>query len=371
MKIVLTNDAKDISGGENFVLFLARGLRELGHEVILCPLVGSDLEEASRERGFRTMGIPYGAGGKEFAATKNLVRTLRSEHVDIIHTNSNFDRTIGAVASWFLGCRSIASIHSCFSIRRNFTHAVRNRFLIDHFVPDGYSTSEILQTVDGISPRKITVIHDAIPEDEIRYSAEARKALRQEWQVAEHDLVIGNIGRLSEFKGQTHIIDAAQQLTAENASLKFVIVGEGELRRSLEQQTAQVGLENTVIFPGYRTDLPALLSAFDIYIQPSLDRGGETFPLAVISAAAASLPVIASDVGDIKYMVRHEQNGLLISPADSDGLAHALRQLINHPELRRQYGDASRNIFLKTLSLPAMVREFEKVYSGVLTRPHS
>ncbi len=366
MKIALTNDAKDISGGENFVIFLARGLRDLGHEIIICPLVESDLADASRALGFKTFEILYGKNGKEFVAVKQLVRALKNEHPDVLHSNAYFDRTIGAFATWALGCKSVASVHSCFSIRHNITHAVRNRYFIDHFVPDGYSTSEILQQEDHIPAKKITVIHDAIPEDEVQFSNAAREELRREWNIPRDGIVIGSIGKLVDFKGYTHLIDAAQRLVPLVPAVKFVIVGDGELRSSLEEKTAQLGLKEYILFCGYRTDLSALLSAFDIYTQPSLDRGGETFPLAVISATAAGRPIVASDVGDVKYMVQHGRNGLLVQPADPEVLAASLLTLMRNPSRRNQYGEASRKIFLDELSLKTMVKKFEELYLKLL-----
>ncbi len=178
MKIVLTNDAMNIAGGENYVLYLADGLSAKGHEILIAPLAGSELGEVSRERGYETIGIPYGAHGKEFNAVGLMVKALRGKNIDIVHTNSNLDRTIAAAAGKFIGAKNISTIHSCLSINRNIMHWYRNKYLINHFTPVGHSTEKIMVETDKIPPEKITVVHIGIPEDKIKRTEGGRKKVR-------------------------------------------------------------------------------------------------------------------------------------------------------------------------------------------------
>src|SRR5574338_789193 len=193
MKILLTNDASNIAGGENYVLHLGEGLAQRGHEVLIAPLINSELEKASRERGFKTVGIPYGAHGKEFNAIRILSSAFKDEKIDIVHTNSNLDRTIAAAAGRFIGAVNISTVHSCLSINRNIVHWFRNRYLIDHFTPVGYSTKKIMVDIDGISPQKITVVHIGIPEQSIGWSKEGREKIRVEFNIGENEIVIGSL----------------------------------------------------------------------------------------------------------------------------------------------------------------------------------
>ncbi|MBL0176387.1 MAG: hypothetical protein IPP94_14170 [Ignavibacteria bacterium] len=75
---------------------------------------------------------------------------------------------------WRLGCANVASVHSCLSIQHNLLHWFRNRHLIDHFVPDGYSTKTLLVEKDGIAPERITVVHNALPDAQVQRSADLR-----------------------------------------------------------------------------------------------------------------------------------------------------------------------------------------------------
>ena len=366
MRIALTNDAKTIAGGENFVLFLAKGLVERGHFVTIAAMQGSALAAEARAQGFDTVEINYAQDLRMFAAARMLVRELRSRRIDIVHTNSYQDRTIGAIAAHRLKAGSVASIHSCFSIQHNATHWFRNRFLIQHFTPDGYSTKEILVHKDGIPAERITVVHNALPADAYGRSDALRAQIRGEFSIPEDAILIGNIGSMVAFKGQTRLLDALTRLRDSSRDVRCMIVGDGELAVSLREKAQALGLSERVIFPGHRTDLSALYSAFDIFSLPSLDFGGETYPLVVLTALAAGLPVVASDVGDVKYLVRPNVNGFLTRPGDSADHAAALRMLIDDDALRSTMGANSMRASREDHSLDAMVQRFEQIYRSVL-----
>ena len=130
MNIVLTNDAVNIAGGENYVLYLAEGLRKKNHYVIIAPLIYSELAVEAHKRNFTVYEIPYGLKGKEFSAVKVLYNYLEKEKIDIVHSNSNLDRTIAAFTGRFIRSKNFTTVHSCMSISRNLTHRFRNNFLI-------------------------------------------------------------------------------------------------------------------------------------------------------------------------------------------------------------------------------------------------
>jgi len=368
LTIVLTNDAKTIAGGENYVLYVAKGMRARGHRVIVAPLVGHLLEEVARREGYETVPVRYASQGREFAAARALVHALRETRPDIIHTNSNIDRTVGALAARSLRVGCVASIHSCLSIRHNLTHWFRNRWLIDEFLPVGHSTKRIMVGTDGIDPAKITVVHIGIPRDEIVTSPDARCAVRAELGVPADGVLIGNLARLVDFKGHTHLLDAMPDVLRAHPRTVCAIAGDGELREPLERQARALGIAGSLRFLGHRTDVPALLSAFDIYVQPSIDRGGETFPVAILSAMAAARPVVASDVGDIRYMVEDGGSGALLREKDAPGLAAALTALVGDAGLRSAMAGRGRALFEERFTLDVMTDRLEDAYYRVLSK---
>ncbi len=363
MKILLTNDAADIAGGENYVLHLAEGLAQRGHEILIAPLINSGLEEASRKKGFETYGIPYGAHGKEFNAVKVMVSTFRSKGIDIIHTNSNLDRTIAAAAGRLIKAKNISTVHSCLSINRNLMHWFRNKYLVDHFTPVGYSTKKIMIETDRIDPAKITVVHIGIPEGRIRRTEEGREKIRNEFGIKNNEIVIGSLSRLVEFKGHKFLLEAFNALVKNGKSdAKLMIVGEGELKTVLVNQVREYKLDGKIIFTGTRNDISDILSAFDIFTQFSVDAGGETFPVAIIEALSAGLPVVGSRVGDIEFLIDNGKNGFLAEPENIEQFNAAVSKLIDSGQTRGKMGKASREKYLNEFTLDKMISNIEIVY---------
>jgi glycosyltransferase involved in cell wall biosynthesis len=367
MHIVLTNDQERIAGGESFVLFLAQGLLERGHAVTVAPMQGSDLAAETRRRGIGTCEIAYRQDLGLLAAVRALTSALRGRAVDVVHTNSNFDRTIGAIAARRLGCASVTSVHSCLSIQRNLLHWYRNHQLIDHCIPDGHSTKALLVAKDGIPAERITVVHNALPPSQVHHAPLLRTSTREEFAVPDGALLIGTVGRLVDFKGHAHLLDAMALLRAEGRDVFCVIVGDGVLMPVLREQARSLRIEDRIRFAGYRTDLTALYSAFDIFSLPSVDFGGETYPFVVLYALASGLPVVASDVGDVKDMVRDGYNGFLVPPGRADLHAVAMRTLIDDAILRRGMAGHALEKSRTDHSFDAMIGAFETIYEMVLT----
>ncbi len=369
MKILLTNDARNIAGGENYVLYLADGLSAKGHEILIAPLAGSELERVARDKGYETFGVPYAAHGKEFNAVRVMIKALKGKNINIVHTNSNLDRTIAAVAGRFIGAKNISTIHSCLSINRNIIHWYRNNYLIHHFTPVGYSTRKIMVETDKISPNKITVVHIGIPVEKIKRTEEGRKKVRQEFGIKENDILLGSLSRLVEFKGHRFLLKAFKELVEKGSNeIRLMIAGEGELKENLIRLAGEYEIQDKVIFTGARNDVQDILSAFDIFTQFSVDAGGETFPVAIIEALSAELPVIGSKVGDIGYMIDDNTNGGLVEPENITQFNEGILRLVKDSNLRRKMGRASREKFLNEFTLDKMINNMEIVYRKVASK---
>jgi glycosyltransferase involved in cell wall biosynthesis len=368
VNVVITNDAMDIAGGENHALYVAQGLREEGHNIILCPQENSMLFHESVKQGFETIAVPYCRGGRQFFRAINImVKKLKNKKTDVIHSNSNSDRTISAITAKKLNCSNITTVHSCQSIRNNIVHWYRNKYLIHHFIADGYSSKKILTENDKIPENKVTVIHTCIPDSIAQFSDEKRKSTRNKLNISSDDIVIGIIARLVDFKGINILIDSLKIIKEkENINnVKILIVGDGILRDELEQQTERFNLKNKIIFTGFRNDLDNCLSAMDIYTQPSLSMNAELFPISALLAKSAGLPLIVSDSGDLKYLVNDNSDGFVIDPGDADILADKLMNIIKNKELRKEMGKNSLENYRQNYTLKIMIQKILCVYNKV------
>lgn len=189
----------------------------------------------------------------------------------------------------------------------------------------------------GTHPNRAVVVLNpgpTFPED----AGTSRHRLRAEMGIGENEVVIGTVARLSPWKGQLETITAFSRLGKDLDRSRLILVGDGEIREELEEQSRRLGVTDRVVFMGERNDVPLLLRAFDIFIHPS---HGEAFGLAVLEAQTAGLPTVGLDEGAIPEIVVDGETGLLAPNRDPDELAARLQKLISDPHLRDSLGTAA------------------------------
>jgi glycosyltransferase involved in cell wall biosynthesis len=219
---------------------------------------------------------------------------------------------------------------------------------------------------DKIAQDRSFVIYYGLPPKKFspRYN---KKEIYDEFSVDEECHIIGNIARLSPQKGQNYLIEAASLVIEQFKSVKFFFVGDGKLESELKTQVQERGLQNYFIFTGYRTDIPRILSAFEMLVMPSLFEG---LCFAVIEASAMGIPVIATAVGGMRRSVVDGKNGLLIPPADSQALAKAVLWMLGHPREAKEMGLAGRRLFEELFTQEQMVKKTERLYNSLLAKDH-
>ncbi len=368
MNIHLSNSTHIFAGGEDYVFILAKHLHERGHCVSVSANPGHLLLKKCQESQIGTVPLVYRGRLRLFRAAAALRKELRERSVDIVHSNANYDRTCAAIAVARTPVRHVASVHSAHSIQHNATHWLRNRFGIDHFIADADIVKEVLATEDGIPAAKITVIPLGVDSDSDEFRRNARAKTRAELHVSPSTVVVGNVARLVPFKGQQHLLEAAAEVARTYRDVLFIIIGEGELKDSLTHHAARLGITQYVRLLGFRNNLHELYPAFDIYCHTSLEMASEAFPLAVLRALSAGLPVICSEVGGIGAMVDDGITGYLTRPKDERALADALKRLIADTALRCSMGKAAIDLFLRKFQASTMADSVERVYTSLVPK---
>jgi len=164
------------------------------------------------------------------------------------------------------------------------------------------------------------------------------------------------------------LIAAVPRILGRYPDVEFQIVGDGPCREQLVAQAIAAGVHPQVRFMGHRDDVPAILSASDLFV---LSSESEASPNVVIEAMAASLPVVASRVGGIPELVADGVTGHLVAPGDSDALAATLLNLLEHPQRAAAYGRAGRACIEQRYSFDRMVTQFETLYQSRSIDPAS
>jgi len=362
MNILLTDSTDIFAGGEDYVLILAKYLRRRGHTVSVSALPGHLLLDKCASLGLPTVPIDYRGMNRVFRVARDLRRALRARTIDVVHSNANYDRTVAAIAAAWSPTRHIAGIHSTHSIQHNITHWLRNRWGISHFITDAAAGKEVLSRVDHISEHRITTVPIGIEETPSGEREDARRATRARLGVNDSTIVVGNVARLVPFKGHKILLAAAHRVVQEMSDVLFPIIGDGELLARLEEQAQTLGIADKIRFLGFQDDLHLWYPAFDIYCHSSLDMAEEMFPIAILRALSAELPVVCTSVGGIAGMVREGISGHLVPPENPEALAAALFAVIRDAGLRARMGEGSASLFREQFHAAAMAERVESVY---------
>jgi glycosyltransferase involved in cell wall biosynthesis len=365
MKILLTNSTDIFAGGEDYVLILAKYLRQRGHQVHVAALPGHLLLDKCTAAGIPTAPIDFRGMGRVFHVAGTLRRELRARAIDVVHSNANYDRTVAAIAAAWTGIRHVAGIHSTHSIQHNITHWLRNRWGTDHFITDADAGKEVLIREDGIDAGRITTVQIGIEEESRDASERARRDTRARLGIAESTIVVGNVARLVPFKGHRILLDAIARVVKECDNVLFLVIGDGELQETLNEQARSLGIVEKIRFLGFQDNLHLWYPAFDIYCHSSLELAAEMFPIAILRALSTGLPVVCTNVGGIRAMVREGISGHLVPAENPDALAASLVGVIQDRAQRTAMGEASSALFREQFHAAAMAQKVERVYTSI------
>lgn len=185
---------------------------------------------------------------------------------------------------------------------------------------------------------KVDVIYQGLELETFVRDRKDAAGLKEELGIGPGDTTVGVVGRLEPVKGSPYFVEAAGLIAAKFPNTKFVIVGEGSLRVSLEAKARDLGLGTGMVFTGWRDDVPRMLSIMDIVAMPSLN---EAVGMTLIEAQAMGIPVVATNVGGIPEVVRNNETGILVPPENAPALAEAVMELLSDAAKRRRMGEAA------------------------------
>jgi len=214
-----------------------------------------------------------------------------------------------------------------------------------------------------LPPDKIATILNAIDLVPYRCGSIDRSAVRAELGIQAEDVVVGSVGRLHRQKNYPFLIRMAKTIGAKLRNVRFVIIGDGEDRQSLERMIAHFGLQDSILLPGYRPDIPRVLGGFDIFVLPSSYEG---LSIALMEAMAAGLPSIVTDVGGNAEAVVHAETGFVLLPGDEEGFTSSLETLLRNPDLRQSMGRAARERVVKLFDAERLTQEYVGLYQRLL-----
>ena len=330
----------------HFILPLMRGLRARGHEVVGVCAEGP-LLAVPRGEGFRVVSLPFARSLNplaQFRAFRALVALLRQERPDMVHGHMPISGFLARIAARVAGVPRVA--YTCHGFLFNQPGPVLRRavaFVMEFAagqVTDVYMTVSSEEAADARRWRinsRATPIGNGRDPALFRPDPTARARIRAELGVAEDAVVVVAISRLVRHKGFPELLAAMAEVKAE-----LWVVGErlpSDHGEDMEPYFARCGLGPSLRRLGYRTDIPAILAACDIFTLPSHFEG---LPMSIIEAMLTGLPVVSTDIRGPREQIIDGETGVLVPPATVAPLAEALGRLAADPPLRARMGEAGR-----------------------------
>jgi glycosyltransferase involved in cell wall biosynthesis len=179
---------------------------------------------------------------------------------------------------------------------------------------------------------------------------------------------VGVCCRLTAQKGVIHLLQAAPAILAKHPDTVFLVVGDGNLRRELEQAAADLRLQGKVIFTGFRSDVPDILRILDVYVLPSLYEGT---PLGLLEAMLARKVVVVTKVGSNSEIIEDGISGRVIEPGCPDQLADAVNSLLSSPGERERMAGLAYERVRSMFSLDRMIIEYDLLYQALLEKKNN
>jgi glycosyltransferase involved in cell wall biosynthesis len=380
----------NVGGPARHVSLLNAGLDARGHETVLVhgrlDTGEASLERYADERRVRLVRVDsLGRSvrpGDDLRAFAELVRVIRREQPDVVHTHTAKAGTLGRLAA----------------LAFNAMRPRRRRALVLHtfhgHVFEGYfspavsaairsterTLAQLTDTVVTISPRqradiverfaiasaaKTVVVPLGLDLDALLTLPQGGPDLRASIGASPDDVIVGYAGRMVPVKDLRTLIRAFAEARVAVPRLRLMLAGDGPERPGVEALVAELGLGDRVHFIGWTDDLGRFYATLDMFVLSSLNEGT---PVAGIEAMAAARAVVATSVGGVPDVVEHERSGLLVPPRDPPALADAIVRLARDPQLRQAMGAAGRERAREQYSHTRLVDDIERIYVTGLER---
>ena len=297
---------------------------------------------------------------------------FRREKFDIVHTHTAKAGALGRMAAYLARRPIIVHTPHGHNFYGYFGKGLSKAIvLIERFLAN--FTDKIIALTElekndfirfKIAPeQRLSVIYQGLELDRSMRLDEDRVKTREILGIGLDGNLVGMIGRLEPIKGPGYFVESAKYVAQNFPKTKFIIVGEGSLRRVLEKKIEEYGLRNRFTLLGWREDIGAVLSILDILVLPSLN---EAVGMVLIEAQAQGIPIVATQVGGIPEIVRNNQTGILVPAGDSKELAKAISYLLADRQKRLQMSEAAKDWVKGRFEAKTMVDKISELYEELI-----
>jgi len=372
LSLVHVVNASGLGGTAATAFRLARLLTDRGHRVLFCVPPTGMWGRVARDAGLEystEMTLRRGLRlGSFFRDVNFLKRAVRERDVDIVHVHRSAEYWRAAIALG--GAPRRTRLVRSRGVVMPLAGHLANRWLhnrrTDMVICTAQMIYDMYRAMSGFDTAKVHLLHDGVDLGTFRPGLDG-SALRTELGIPPGAPVVAAVARLHAVKGHRYLIEAAPAVVARFPEVRFIFTGRAvkeKLAAELKARVAALGIEKNVIFAGSLPNVPAVLSAADMFVLASV--GSEGSSRGTLEAMACALPVVATSVGCLPDIVLEGQTGFLVPPRDSDRLGARMVEMLGDEPLRLKMGRAGRRRVEENFNEQAVVDRLEAYYRELL-----
>jgi glycosyltransferase involved in cell wall biosynthesis len=381
IKILRIIGRLNVGGPAIHVVNLCGGLSQTRYDQLLVigsesPEEGSMLDYAL-SRGVQPYVIPeivtaFSLTPADVKALVKLHALIRRERPHIVHTHTAKAGFLGRLAARLAGVPII--VHTFHGhVLHGYYGPVKNELLrrveqslawfTDRIVTVSEQVKSDLVGYGVAAEDKVTVMPLGFDLEPFLNSHAQRGEFRRELGFGANIKLVGIVGRIFPIKNHGLFLESAARISAQEATVRFVIVGDGVLRPELKRQARDLGIADRVLFTGWRRDLPRIYADLDILVVSSDNEGT---PVSAIEAMAAGCPVVATRVGGLPDLIDDQRTGRLVPPHDANALASAVLDILRNPERAWELGRNAMELVRKRFTVTRLIGDIDHLYGQLL-----
>lgn len=371
----------DLGGAQRAVLFLSKGLNQALFEQVLITgeggLLFDELAAITHVKKYvvpeLTRRVGISSVWTDLSAILKIRNILRNEKPNIVHTHTPKAGVVGRWAAWAGGVPII--IHTYHGLGFSDAHPFWKRIpliwierltalITQHFIAVSKNNWKRGEAYGILRKQDCELIRSGIDLHAFLEVGRDKAAKKRELECGASVRIVGAVAGFKPPKALDHLLRVAGMVSARVPNLKFLVVGDGELRPQLEALIRDLHLESVVTLMGWRKDIPELLRVFEVFILTSLWEG---LPRVLVEARLAGLPVVAYDIDGVSEVIQNGESGFLVAPGDLEAMAGRIVELLNNESLRQKLGQGG-GASLEEFSVANMLQRHTSLYLRLVKR---
>lgn len=372
MKVLHLIDSGGLYGAERMLLALVAEQIKQGLEPMILSAGEQGIHRKPLEIEAEKLGLPLVVWrmtpGLNYSETRKICEWAEHWGVDLVHSHGyKFNILMSLFGRFSRKVSVVSTLHGYVHaprFSRMWVYELLDRLAIsrlDGVIMVGAAMKKELST-GLIRPRHLTTIRNGLAVDDTQRKASEPLPEALEDFFSTHEPVILGVGRLSKEKGFSHLVDSFREIKKSAPKAGLLIVGDGMLRKDLEDQVARLGLGSHVCLPGYCDNVPALMARSSALVISSSTEG---LPITLLEAMAVRLPVVSTDVGEISFVLDEGYSGVLVKDPASQ-LVDAIELVLNETEATHRKTEHAFHKVSGELSARSMAEQYLRVYNGVV-----